>query len=260
MIDNAARRPISDETLMRFADGDLPPDAQESVAAEIGRNPDLAKRLEAFKFTREELAHAFASTLEVPPSLIGKVHAIHLTTQASGMRSRSLVAKSPLGRRSLRHEILAMAAAVAFLLAGAAGWLLRDGLHPNYAGLDTPLTLQHALEQTPSHEIARLADGRSIEVTSTFASLQKRWCREYKLLDAGRVRSLALACRADDGIWREEAAEAVPAASQRSQRAYVPAGSDQAGSLAAYRNRIFDRDVSAEVELRLIKGHWSRSH
>jgi hypothetical protein len=126
--------------------------------------------------------------------------------------------------------------------------------------LDAPLTLQHALEQTPSHEIARLADGRSIEVTSTFASLQKRWCREYKLLDAGRVRSLALACRADDGIWREETSETVPAASQRSQKAYVPAGSDHAGSLSAYRDRIFDRDVSAEVELRLIKGHWSRSH
>jgi hypothetical protein len=135
-------------------------------------------------------------------------------------------------------------------------------LRPDYAGLNAPLTLQRALEQTPSHEIAKLADGSSIEVTSTFASLQKRWCREYKVIDAGRVRSLALACRAEDGIWRVGIEEGMPAGSQLSQnpKAYVPAGSDGTGPLAEYRDRIMAMDVSAEVELTLIKGHWSRSH
>ena len=64
---------ISDETLMRFVDGDLPPDERSVIAGEVARNADLAQRLEAFRFTKEELAGAFAPALEAPPELIEKI-------------------------------------------------------------------------------------------------------------------------------------------------------------------------------------------
>jgi anti-sigma factor RsiW len=68
-----SRKSISDETLMRFVDGDLPPDERAVIAGEVARNPDLAQRLEAFRFTKEELAGAFAPALEAPPELIEKI-------------------------------------------------------------------------------------------------------------------------------------------------------------------------------------------
>jgi hypothetical protein len=256
MIDDPARKPISDETLMRFADGELPPDAQDFVAAEIARDPGLAQRLEAFRFTREELRDAYASTLATPQALIERLRAIGLPPPPSATKPR-LVAISLLRRPGLRREVMALAAAVALLLAGAAGWLLRDSLRPDYAWLDASPALQRALDATPSHKTAQLKDSLSVKMISTFASKEKRWCREFKVLDGDRDRASAVACRSD-GVWEVKMKQDLAEAPAQDPAATTPAGPDQRGPVSDYVNRNFDADVSAKDELSLIEGHWSR--
>jgi len=167
---------------------------------------------------------------------------------------------------NLSRQVMAMAAGAALLLAGASGWLLRDSLRPDYAGLVAPPSLQRALEETPSHASARLAGNLSVRLDSTFASLQGRWCREYTMLYSDRAQAPALACRGADGIWRVERQEDPPNPSQLSTdpKRYVPAGADrqqrgrQAESVAEHRDRIMGADVSLEDEANLIKEHWKR--
>jgi hypothetical protein len=256
---------ISDETLMRFVDGDLSPDEQSLVAAEIARNPDLTKRVDAFRFTREELPGAYVSTLRVPPQLMERF--LCAAGPAPNDTKPRLTARSVLERLNLRRQVMALAACAALLLAGASGWLLRDSLRPDYAGLVAPPSLQRALDETPSHESAKLAADLSIRLTSTFGSLQRRWCREYNMLYANRVQASALACRGADGIWRVEILEDLSDPSQPSTdpNAIRPAGEDReqhgrkTESVAEYRDRIMAADVSLQDEAKLITEHWKRT-
>ena len=74
-----------------------------------------------------------------------------------------------------------MGIALLILLTSAiGGWLLRDGLRSHQAGANA--AMQRALDGTPSNSTTQLEDGTSIKLTSTFASIQKRWCREYIML------------------------------------------------------------------------------
>ena len=239
------REPISDETLMRFADGDLSPDEHAVVAAECARNPEVAQRLEAFRFTKEELTGAFAPALEVPLELSAKVlRGVAPPTRASRWRPNP-VAMAGFARPNLRQHVMGIAAAVTLLLAGTAGWLLRDSVRPDHAGLVAPPSLQRALEETPSDVPAKLAGDLSIKPSSTFGSLQKRWCREYTMIYSDRVRAPALACRGEDGIWRVEAQEDPASAPEpRNPNAYITAGENpqltarQGESVAEHRARI----------------------
>ena len=213
------RKSISDETLMRFVDGDLPPDERSDIAGEAARDPDLAQRLEAFRFTKEELAGAFAPALEAPPELIGKI--LRRTAPASRISRWNSLALSQwpaLKRPNLRRHVMAIAAAVALLLAGAAGWMLRDSVRPDYAGLVAPPSLQRALEETPSDVSAKLPGDLSIRPTSTFASTSEALVQGIQCNLCQSLEATALACRGDDGIWRVETQEDPPARPSRKIR------------------------------------------
>ena len=121
------RKSISDETLMRFVDGDLPPDERSVIAGEVARNPDLAQRLEAFRFTKEELAGAFAPALEAPPELIEKIlRGAAPASRISRWNLPSLAATTGAKRPNLRRDVMAIAAAVALLLAALSRALATD--------------------------------------------------------------------------------------------------------------------------------------
>lgn len=261
MTNDPASNSISDEALMRFVDGNLPPDEQSSMAAEIARDPDLTKRLEAFRFTREELVDAYAPALQVSRELMERF----LGTGAGSAPPHNHTKTGPgaisvLKRLNLRRQVMAMAAAVTLLLAGASGWLLRDSLRPDYAGLVAPPQLQRALDETPSGGSAPLAGDLSVRLNSTFASLQGRWCREFTTVYSDRAQAPALACRGADGIWRIEAQEDPhdPARQSPDPQGYVPVGAGQPELVAEHRDRIMGADLSLEDEANLIKGHWKR--
>jgi hypothetical protein len=266
MTDNSTPHSVSDELLMRFVDGDLSPDEQSTIGHEAARDPDVAARIEAFRFTKEEFAHAFAPALEVTPSLEGKLRAVGLVRTPSGASLR-FVGRSAAQPSSLRRQFMAMAAGVALLLAGAAGWLLHDGLSRDYAGLIAPPSLQRALDETRSGDSTKLAGGLSIKVSATFVSLQGQHCREYALVHANGIEAPALACRGTDGSWRVKVQEDPPdsslitgddpigyetASSGRHQRGH------QAEAVARHRDAIIRADLSQQDEEDLIKGHWER--
>ena len=261
-----SRESISDETLMRFVDGDLPPDERSVIAGEVARNPDLAQRLEAFRFTKEELAGAFAPALEAPTELIENIlRGAAPASRISRWNLPSLAATTGAKRPNLRRDVMGIAAAVALLLAGGAGWMLRDSVRADYAGLVAPPSLQRVLDETPSEVSAKLPGDLSIKPSSTFASLQKRWCREYTVIYANRMGAPALACRGDDGFWRVETQEDPPSAPvSKNPKAYTPAGEDpqppggQGDSVAEHRDRIMGADLSLENEEKLIKERWKR--
>ena len=64
--------PISDETLMAFADGELPPDERRAVREALSKDPLLIERLECFLLTNARLARPFRDVLNsaVPERLL----------------------------------------------------------------------------------------------------------------------------------------------------------------------------------------------
>ena len=245
---------------MRFVDGDLPPDEQSSMATEIARDPDLAKRLEAFRFTREELVDAYAPTLKVPRELMERFLGPAAASAPPHNRAKlSPAAISVLKRMNLSRQVVAMAAGAALLLAAASGWLLRDSLRPDYAGLVAPPSLQRALNETPSGGSAPLAGDLSVRLNSIFTSLRGGFCREYTVVYSDRAQAPALACRGADGIWRIEIQEDPFNPSQLSPdpQRHLPVGERQAETVAEHRDRIMGADLSREDEAKLIK-HWKR--
>jgi len=262
MTHNSAPHLISDELLMRFVDGDLSPEEQSTIATEAARDPDVAARIEAFRFTTEAFARAFAPALEVTPSLAEKLRAIGLAPTPSAARPRFVRQSSPQ-RPGWRRQFMAMAAGVALLLAGAAGWLLHDSLDRDYAGLTAPPPLQRALDQARSGSSAMIGAGVSIKVHATFTSLQDEFCREYTLIFASDAEAAGLACLGADGKWRVEVQEGP---TKRAQKPADPTkyeivgqdGGQERGPVADHRNGILRADLSRQDEEDLIKKHWTR--
>src|SRR5262249_8542110 len=157
--------------------GDLPPRERSLVAAQLARDPELAKRLEPFRFTREELVDAYASTLQAAGPDAESL--LRLTSHPSSLSraTPTLFSEYILPWLGLGRGLMATAALAALVLACVSGWLMRATLHPDDVGLIAPASMQRALDETPSNGSGKLPGDRSIRPTSTFASLQRRWCR-----------------------------------------------------------------------------------
>jgi len=249
--------PVSEPTLMRFVDGDLPAREHAFVAEIVASHPHATRSVRAYRFTRDRLAEALAPALEVPPELL----------------RRCLPATAPVPFRSKRALLplmwdrrvggVALAASIAILLAGASGWLLRGAWQADFAGLDrglsAPPSLQNALEETPSAGVAQLARSVSLKPMLTFLSIENEYCRQYRLIYGAQVESTGLACRTADGTWRIDV-QAAPRAHRALSNTTVPAGEEE-DAVANYRDRIMgSRPVlTKDSEERLIfEEHWRR--
>jgi hypothetical protein len=246
---------VSEATLMRFIDGDLPPREHAFVSGMIAAHPEETRSVHAYRFTRHQLPAAFEAALDVPPELI----------------NRCLAGSRPNARRPLRPRsrgsrwnmaTLPLAACIALLLAGAAGWLLRDAMRSEVAGLlgVPPASLNYALEATLTGEIAHLGAGVMLKPMSTFPSADGRWCRYYVLLtDGGHKRGSGLACRAAEGSWRI-AVQSVSRSVQHQDRSMVAPAGVEDDPVASYRDEIIGGNVlTRENEEHLIKLEgWNR--
>jgi hypothetical protein len=239
---------------MRFADGDLPPGEQAAVAVLVAAHPQLARSLEAYRFTRQQLPEIYAPALKVPSELVRR-----WLPEGGACQKRSW---QRLGGR--RTAALAIAASVAILLAGGLAWE-RQGVRPGFAGLakgiPAPPALQLALEHMRMGERALLAKDVTVEAMSTFASQEKLWCRQYLLTYHMQTQATGLACRTGVGSWRIDVQSApMPLRAQEATKGAV-AGREEEDPVATYRDQILGGTVlTQESEARLITDeHWSRT-
>jgi hypothetical protein len=242
--------PVSEVTLMRFVDGDLPPREHVFIAGLIAAHPDAFRSVLAYRFTNEELHRVYDVAMNVPAELI----------------NRCLPAADRPSPRSLlpgwRPTALALAASLALLLAGAAGWMLREATHSELAtflGIAPP-GLQRVLESTLAGNVAQLSGAMSAKLVATFASRERRWCRQYAVSEGQQERAKGIACRHKDG-WRivVQAASRQAPTPGAAQGYWVLAGAND--TFASYANEIMGGNgiLGPEDEARLIRNeHWKR--
>jgi hypothetical protein len=259
-------RRISDEILMAFADGELPPAAWRAVGKALQRDPALIGRLEGFILTKACVARPFDDVLTapLPEKLLSVMRAASAPPAA---RRKSLRSPTTTGGRSggrFRIPVLPLAAAATLLIGATIGWLVHSFAVPGIAligtrGLVVPASLQHALERIPTGSSGKVAGNLILEPTFTFHTAQKIWCRQYELAHAGSgQRTGGLACRGGDGTWR---VQVLAAASWKvfPRDTYVTAGSESTALgdqlLDAARASIMDGDVLGLDEEKLLIGH-----
>jgi hypothetical protein len=243
--------PVFEATLMRFVDGDLPPREHAFVARLIAVHPDASRSVLAYRFTNDELRGAYDVAMNVPDELI----------------NRCLPAADRLSLRSRlpswRPAALALAASIALLLAGAAGWVLREATHSDVAAFlgIAPPGLQRALETTLSGNFGQLSGALSAKLVATFPSRERRWCRQYAVSEGQQERAKGIACRHRDDwhIVVQTASRQAPTPGG-AQGYWVLAGADD--TVASYANEIMGGKgtLGPEDEKQLIRNeHWKRA-
>jgi anti-sigma factor RsiW len=132
-------RPIAEEDLHAWVDGQLDADRQAAVSRYLHDHPDMARRVAAWREQRDALRAAFASlaTEPIPPRL-----------QLDRLLQQRLAQRGATWRRAA--SIL-----LAFTLGGAAGWFLHNGLQPPGT---TAITL--LAQQAVANHVVYTADRR----------------------------------------------------------------------------------------------------
>jgi hypothetical protein len=242
--------PVFEATLMRFVDGDLPPREHAFVAGLIAAQPDASRSVLAYRFTNEELRGFYDVAMNVPAELINRC--------LPAADRPSLLSRLPGWPTAL-----ALAASIALLLAGAAGWVLREATHSDVAtflGIAPP-RLQRALETTLAGNVAQLSGAMSAKLVATFPSRERRWCRQYAVSEGQVERAKGIACRHGDG-WHivVQAASRQAPTPGGAQGYWVPASAYD--TVASYVNEFMvgNGTLGPEDEAQLIRNeHWKRA-
>ena len=236
---------------MRFVDGDLPPREHAFVAGLIAAQPDASRSVLAYRFTNEELRGVYDVAMNVPAELINRCLP---AADRPSLRSRL---------PGWRPAALAMAASIALLLAGAAGWVLREATHTDVAAFlgIAPPGLQRALETTLSGNVAELSGALSAKLVATSPSRERRWCRQYAVSEGQQERAKGIACRHRDGwhiVVQAASRQATPPGG--AQGYWVPAGAND--TVTSYANEIMGGNgtLGSEDEEQLIRNErWKRA-
>jgi hypothetical protein len=259
--------PISDETLMAYADGELQPDERRSVRESLRKDASLIERLESFIPTKAWVARPFDEVLAAP--IPEKLLSVMRAASAPPAR-RTLLRLDPVGGVRFRIPVRPLAAVATLLVGATIGWLVHSFADPEIIligarGLVVPASLQQALERVPTGSSGKVGGNLILEPTFTFHAAQKVWCRQFALAhaDSGQ-RTAGLACRGSDGTWR---VQALTAASQKispiPRDTYVSAGSEsnELGDqlVDAARTSIIDGEVLGLDEEKQLMGHKWRA-
>jgi hypothetical protein len=193
-----------DETLMRWSDGELSPDAAARLEAAARTDPALAARMEAMTRSRQALAEAFPIAFDPRDADL-----------ARRIAAAGAVVPRPhpfAGLRARIGELLAPRHAVpwaAFATAAFVGGLLLGPLANRNAGLTlrpdrtvADAGLQRVLDQRLASDGA---DEQGLSVGLTFQDIDGRWCRTFQ---SERDGWGGVACHAD-GAWTVTALAAV---------------------------------------------------
>jgi hypothetical protein len=255
---------ISDETLMAYADGEVPLADRRALRKALAQDPSLAQRLESFLFTREPLARAYQDIMRAPvPEYLLQIVAGPDRTPRVGSLLLNLARLARI-TAGFRVPVRSLATVSVLMIGVAVGWLL----HPNAVihqdlvivedgGLIASPSLRYALEKTASGDEALVAGHPllSLKLKFSFLTHRDQVCRLYELVHGTNWRSAGLACRADGGVWRLEVQTAAVAYANAAGK-YVPA-SDGAGAIdSTIGNIIKGIPLGKEEEARLIANAW----
>jgi hypothetical protein len=251
---------LSDETLMAYADGELPDVEADAVAVAAALDPEVERRIARFKASSRIVKAAFDPLLDepVPPHLREAVRA--LGTHAVGTkRAPRRIGLDWLIPHGSVIPWAGLAAALGCVLGISVGWQLASlqsapSAPPSLAASVAPLPaeLLQVLERQPTgHSVRASLGARTVQVLplasyGDTASL----CREVEVSSTfpGRSEAVrAIACRTD-GKWRL-AAIAGPGTPRNQPDGYQPAAGSR--DLAAALG--FGEPLSEAEEARYLK-------
>lgn len=193
---------VTREILMAFVDGELAPDEERRVAAEVARDPALNAYVERQKKLAEKLESAFAPVLEAPiPERIERA------VQETPIPSAGLLARLQHFWHERRMRTSQTWIPAAALAAGLALGLALDGSFGSTGTdmrmKDGALVAQGALAQTLTAELAsEQTDTRSAaRIGVSFRSADGLFCRSFETQTGVRGALAGLACL-KDGDWQ----------------------------------------------------------
>lgn len=233
----------SDETLMAFADGALPPDEHARVAALIDNDPEARATVELYRRSSSMVRGAYDDALRAPPpatiiDMIMREPAVtpvattvenvaHGSPGTGATAEGKVVPFAPRAPRRLPAPgyRVPLAAALALTVGLATGWSLGGIRGPDAGGVALGVgavpaqsRLATLLETKPSYA-PLISDfngtPHQVMVVATFSDRLGRNCREVEVAkpdQSGQVAGLAVACRQPSGQWSIEGASLVASA------------------------------------------------
>lgn len=184
----------NDETLMAYADGELPPGERAGVEAALAADPSLAARVERLRRQRLQLRQAYDDVLDepVPPALLA---ALDAPAGAAAAAPREAARRAPRPAWPRWRSGLALAAALVLGIALGRGFLAPA---PMFAASATGLQAAGPLRDALDRRLASETAAGPVRLPLSFRTGAGQYCRAFVL---ARQRQAGLACR-DAGGWR----------------------------------------------------------
>lgn len=225
---------FSDETVMRYVDGELDEETSARLEAELATDAELSRRLEMFAETRLGAQEALQPLLDepVPEHLRASVEAMVARAKASPEQQPPRIGTGKPRLFSPANDWVRMAAAasIAAVLGVATGMTVGDRKPADtlqIAGAGSgPLVV--ALRSIPTGGETALDGGASrFKAIASFRDTQQTLCREFELTVPSSSKVTSVAC-VEAGQWKLRFAVNLPDSGQ----SYAPASSSE--TLDAY--------------------------
>jgi anti-sigma factor RsiW len=224
---------FSDETLMRFADGELDEATAARLESALAGDDALTTRLALFTETRAASKAALQPLLDepVPEKLRAAVENMVARKRAADAGANVVAFPAGGASRHVSWRLPLAASLVAALVGAAAGfWIAGPSKTPSGAGLQIAglngAAISGALTSVASGDEATIGDDR-FRAIATFRDSNQSICREFEIDAKNRSTVIAVACHVDQG-WQVNFAVVAPSA----DGGYAPASSTEA--LEAY--------------------------
>jgi hypothetical protein len=191
--------PISDETLMAFADGELDGPARAEVELALRADPELEKRVAEHRALRQRIERAYAAELSepVPERLLSAARRtpdVSRTNVVNLQDARNAIARDAARVRPPNTWWRPLGSIAASLIIGFglgyAGWHRSSPLTRNAGGA---LVASGQLAQALSHQLAAdQSPSSGVQIGISFVAKSGDYCRTFSL--PGAVSPAGVAC------------------------------------------------------------------
>lgn len=262
-----------DETLVAFADGALPAEEAEKVAAFLAGNEEARRFVERLQASGEMAKGAYDAALDNTQA-DAKLAALILGSGERASGSNMIELPQQRNRtQAAQRWALPMAAAIALIVGAVGGFEFgRRGVAPEQvAASDVRVgpvargtALATLLDETPSGEALSVpgASSRDLMVIASFRDGKGRICREFEILasESGGPVTAGIACRNDGGSWHVEGAAQLAKAPEPSAQDFSPASGDDAAAIEGLLKAVGAKPaLSKEEEDALLQKQWQLS-